>query len=605
MTRCHRTCAGLLLGVAAGACYAFPELELGRCGNGIIEAAEDCDDQDPEHCSACYLVCSPGVSTTGCPEDRVCGRDGRCRAASGRFALDPIRIVHAGTQWLEVGDLDGDGRADAVVQLDGELDAVHLAPQQTLDLGLGLGRAAIGDLDGDGRDEVLFAHVGHALDPDARGLSLLREVARDDDTRVVAADTLPTLRSSGSFGRLLRVAPAADRVLELVQPQASFAWHRGSADAIALMPAMPIDPTLLGRALPSAALDLGAAPCSDAGGEFARPAVVIAESGATAVRVFASCGGALPFELDTGATVTLPTGATLGAAGSFLVEVDGDGHLDLVVQSDSGAVWTAYGLADGSFGDSPGQAAPGNGRFDPTPLLQPESAEIALLAVAQLDDDDAPELVTSAGFVADPLGCADDCTAAWPQPLREAVVLDFDDDGVRDLVALESGALTLRLGLREGDAVSFTPPHVLAALDDAESIAVGDFDHDTVDDVAVIERSAAASVRLVYGGDAEPWQSTVHGPFAQVQSLAVDADGTVLARTLDGMGRPRARSSARARPPRISAMPCAGSRWCARPRRGSRSRSCATASRSDCCSWASATVSSRPTRSRWDRRSPG
>lgn len=537
MTRGRWACAGALLGILAGACHAFPELELGRCGNDIIESGEDCDDRDPEHCSSCYLVCSPGVSTTGCPDDRVCGVDGRCRAASGRFALDAIRIVHAGAQWLEVGDLDGDGRADVLVQLDTELDVVHLAPQQTVDLGRGLGRAAIGDLDRDGRDEVLFAHVAHALDPDARGLSLLRELARDDDTRVAAADTLATLRSSGTVGRLLRVAPVPDRVLELVQPQASFAWHRGTAEAVALMPAMPIDPAALGRALPAATLDLGAAPCSDAAGDFARPSVVVAESGASALRLFASCGGALPFELDVGATVTLPAGATLGAAGSFLVDVDGDGGLDVITQSDSGAVWVAYGAADGSFGDTAAGPGPGNGAFDPVPLFQPEQAQTALLSVAQLDGDTAPELVTSEGFVADPTSCAQGCSAPWSQPLREAVVLDFDDDGVGDLVALEPGALTLRLGARDDDAVSFTPPHVLAALDDADTLVVGDFDHDTVDDVAVIERADTARVRLLYGGDAEPWQSTEHGPFFAVQSLAVDGDGTVLARTLDASGR--------------------------------------------------------------------
>ncbi len=525
------------LGALAG-CYAFDEPQLGVCGNAIIEADEDCDDADEEDCRECHLVCTPHVSTTGCPPTRVCGNDGQCRAPSGEFAAEPISLERSGARWLAAGDLDGDHLDDLVAQFDGSLDAVHLAPQQTIVLEAGLGRAAVGDLDEDGRDEVVVA----SFSGESPGsLSLLREQSQADETRAPMAAVLPTLRTGGLSARLLAVPPR-DRILELAGPDDTRGWHRAAQAAEPLEPALAVEPELLAIAIAMGDLDDGADPCADTLG--ARTELALATVGATAVSIVSTCGATDPFELVARSAVALPAGRALGPAGSFFVEINADGQLDLITQSDSETVLVAFGVADGTFHSAPEvPASAGDGDFATTPLWAPTDAAGTLLAVADFDADGTADLVTERGFVLAPQTCVAPCLIPWSEPLETARAVDLNADGSLDLVGSRERVLEVRLGDSEPGGFRFTTPHEFALGGTGTALADGDFNGDTVDDLALIERGDEAEpgdgdrVTVLYGGALDDWHLQSFGPFAKVESLVVDGADTLVVRLLDAQGR--------------------------------------------------------------------
>lgn len=103
-------------------CATLDPLAGGTCGNGVVDAGEDCDSFAPssfakgvcgapsEGASACHLKCA---SAGECPDGWGCSLGGVCRAPSGSFARigEP---VSAGVDSLTVGDFDGDGRKDVI-----------------------------------------------------------------------------------------------------------------------------------------------------------------------------------------------------------------------------------------------------------------------------------------------------------------------------------------------------------------------------------------------------------------------------------------------------------------------------------------------------------
>ncbi len=134
------------------ACTDFEPIDRNVCGNGLLEAGEDCDSSDPS-CVSCAVTCA---SDDECPSDAYrCGVDGVCHAPGG--ALGSLHAAGAfQADELAVTDIDHDGFGDAfglsrtslLVRhggADGQLDQLDalLTPTQT-------GPAAFGHLDGDG-----------------------------------------------------------------------------------------------------------------------------------------------------------------------------------------------------------------------------------------------------------------------------------------------------------------------------------------------------------------------------------------------------------------------------------------------------------------------
>jgi hypothetical protein len=133
-------------------CTDFDDVTRNTCGNGLLEAGEDCDSSDPS-CVRCAVLCD---TVADCPsEDYTCGVDGLCHAPSGELAR-PTAPVTFQVDDMRVADIDHDGRGDVVgisrtsIALRygdavGSLSASDsfVTPAQT-------GPASFGDIDGDG-----------------------------------------------------------------------------------------------------------------------------------------------------------------------------------------------------------------------------------------------------------------------------------------------------------------------------------------------------------------------------------------------------------------------------------------------------------------------
>jgi hypothetical protein len=218
--------------IALAACTDLPPIDRDVCGNGLLEAGEDCDSNDPS-CVSCAVTCN---ADDQCPTSAYrCGVDGLCHAAGG--ALGALHAAGAfQADELAVTDIDHDGFGDAfglsrtslLVRhggADGELgqlDAI-LTPTQT-------GPAAFGDLDNDGSLDlalttpdglVSYSSAFGALAPVAVNEGLLEQDGKPIDIRMmfyVAPMVLAVFAVDPANGSLVMLtmdasAPAAAQAL--------------------------------------------------------------------------------------------------------------------------------------------------------------------------------------------------------------------------------------------------------------------------------------------------------------------------------------------------------------------------------------------------------
>lgn len=149
-------------------CATLNPVAANDCGNGVVEANEDCDSTDPaQKCGApsagvqaCHFVCS----TTADCKAGSCSAAGICRRPAGTFA-SLTTGVSANVSTLLAGDFDGDRHIDLIGSPpygSAGSSRVHffdddsaLATTTPLDLPIPLG--VVKDIDGDGLDDLGFA----------------------------------------------------------------------------------------------------------------------------------------------------------------------------------------------------------------------------------------------------------------------------------------------------------------------------------------------------------------------------------------------------------------------------------------------------------------
>lgn len=215
------------------ACDGLSPLERNQCGNGIVEAGEDCDGAGIGD-SACSATCRISCTAEGaCPPGWGCGADTICRQPSG--ALEPFGgAVALPGERLSLADFDGDGRSDLLAMQGSTFTVAYLDSQGLLPGTTTLAFTpvdqepdvpAVGDLDGDGRSDLAVrvnAGLGLLRGGENRGLLPLpflrgapegaepgdTVLAINLDTRPSApGDELVAVRGDGLY--LLRTADAS------------------------------------------------------------------------------------------------------------------------------------------------------------------------------------------------------------------------------------------------------------------------------------------------------------------------------------------------------------------------------------------------------------
>lgn len=145
--------------IGTGGCTSFEPIDRGVCGNGLVEAGEDCD-SNAESCVRCAVVCSEAKD---CPTmDYACGADGFCHAPggllgpatpAGPFQVNDLAITDIDHD--KIGDVVGVSRTSVAVRY-GEPTG-RLTRSDSVVTPSQLSAAAFGDLDADGSTDLTIA----------------------------------------------------------------------------------------------------------------------------------------------------------------------------------------------------------------------------------------------------------------------------------------------------------------------------------------------------------------------------------------------------------------------------------------------------------------
>lgn len=527
---CPRWVVAWSVGTALGAfgvgCADLPTIQSGVCGNHVVEpgAGEDCDGfatepgtkcRPPGADKACRFECTPGDSSSGphCPSGLACGSDSICRSSSGKYVAAGAFGVE-GARSVDVGDVDGDRRKDAVVFQRASVVAEyfdvagHAAASLTMPAASEKGVApVVGHLSTGVPDDVVLG----------TGVGVVAALGNADRRAEYTAYPTFTLRAGVTDARVV----PADVFANPVGDEELVIGTLGGASGLVYLDGTTGQLTLL-QVVPGSGSDLaGEVAKGRLGGDATAPpcdALVLSYTRAADVLVFHPCkrdssGASVLNVMGPIAHVALPDGATVTRAAT-LADANGDGRLDLVVPASSGSgsiIAVAYGVGDGTFHSDPGSlpAASGDERASTYAELGPTN----VLAVADLDADGLLDYVSDTGiYLKRPVAPGTSSSSGYvlqgvnaATPWTEVLVGDFNANGHLDVVAGSDTGLEIDFFGGEGDG-SFTPAGILLASP-VSHFTAGDFDGDFVQDIAVVQEpspeeasaSASNSLAILFG----------------------------------------------------------------------------------------------------------
>lgn len=525
----------LLLTIVLAHCASLEPIASDACGNGVVDANEDCDSfpaansasgpqcgAPTEGALACRMKCSNKGGGPTCPDGWGCGESGYCRRPSGAFEAkaDP---VSAGVTDVIAADFDGDGRADVAATSEvGPYNTTSLRVHyfepggglaRVVSLPAGIVSPAVADLDGDGLADIAFGTAG--------GPSGLLGVITGTKQRTFSPMLFPAIALDKTSAQVVVIKPTR-LPLPGLDPTAIMMFAKNDQDASAFLisisadaggasfnQALPADPDkLVGTPVWGSVFDANA---SSTCGEIA---YVLQMPGQDRLFLVSPCQPAA----DTGASrwastreavrVELPANAT---GGPILVDVDHDGHRDVAVPTAAGVfVARSNGTTFTAMGIDPKQTDPDLG---------------TLVAAEDLDGDGLDDRIFQSGVrltnVTSPLGdggteggapVVGDVRAIEIQgTIGGARVGRLNDDGFLDLAMfrVNSPDVIVSAGAAKQGSIPLFTSFTLTTNAAVQRIAIGDYDGDHVQDVAILTGVSSDEVELfiAYGraiGGPEP-----------------------------------------------------------------------------------------------------
>lgn len=500
-----RACCVLLAAIAG--CGKLPEIDSGVCGNAVLERGEDCDGfashelacRAPGMTGQCHMDCSPSAdgTRTACPTGWGCDPANVCRKVTGEYRALPERVL--GNAWsLSASDFDGDGRDDVLAAAEPSTLGVTkfrvhrfersgAAAQTTTSSSL-LGTPTPFRVPDAPRSDIAYARGG--------GVGML---SGEPDGALLSVP-LPSYFIEHSDGRVLPVLDerigGSAAVLVLASRDGIPGLYRQSltTEHIELASELPADIDQLAAEPVSAYLreDRARYPCRD---------VVLAYRDARELSIYAPCevnpsSGTVEWRGAPDVTTLALDPPDRISAGLLAADLDGDGHLDILVGAEHGP-YAAYG--DGG----------GFGPLQPYPVIVAGRLpdRVMPLAAGDLTGDGIADLI-----LPDAVVFAD--ASRGPRDLgymdrfgvpglnwTEAVIADFNRDGNPDAIAASSHAVDL--DFLNGTGAPSLNPFTITTDRPVEHLAVGDFDGDFYGDLAFVQRStspdALEEVSVAYG----------------------------------------------------------------------------------------------------------
>ncbi|WP_437682164.1 FG-GAP repeat domain-containing protein [Sorangium sp. So ce131] len=540
--------ASLALVMATSGCANLSLIEENLCGNGVVEEAADeaCDGQDgcgaPGSAHQCRYLCA-GDEAGVCPDGHGCGADGVCRRPRGEFEALVMRSTVTAMDLL-VGDINDDGcdelvrttlQGTTITALSSQAPGLCAQAEQALQVSQlvpvepgdetssasppGLTPASLlRDLTGDGQLELIVARQGDI----AEGIFVFSASGS-----AAMASTLYSSTRLGSASAHPLAIRLQDRDAALVFLGAAAAPGGmdgggmdgggmdgggmdgggmdgggmdggGSAGRVTLISDPSSKPQTFPEQIPVVPAEIVAAAAADldegAAGDCARcDEVIVAQRGDDRLRVYGVRGPEGARALAILPEITLDGGARIRERNASLAVLDqnGDGALDVVVNADDGKLHIAYGLGDGRFHSA--EALPSSGAPDQhtSALAIPDAGELAHADNIFLAGDFDASLP---GAELVPLPCRG---APFASPICDAVTwcnavaADVNADGHLDIVAstAELPDLTVYSGASDG---TFHPSLVPTQCP-PRSLAVADVDGDRVNDIAYFDQRAQSS----------------------------------------------------------------------------------------------------------------
>lgn len=533
----QRIFAGFALcALLAPGCTNFPTIAGDECGNGVIEAPEDCDTFSlgagtkcrPKGTDGeCHLDCAlQDGARARCPPGWGCGDDGICRQPTGDFE-PPAAAMDVGAWTLASGDFDGDGRAD-VMSLE-PLDSIgatrlrfHYFDEQaqledTRELPKLLISPVVKQLSGDLQSDVLFS-------VSAVGVLL----GRPD--RSFVPQTFSSYRAPAASVRAIGVL---DRRVAGISPFVSL-LTLGSSPSSGFYVPDGITGQLTSRAtFAGTVANLAGDPVS--GNVFEDPLrspclePVLAERGASHFTVVNVCDtdatGQVAWREPLAQTNILLDPRAPVDSGPLLVDLNGDGHLDVLID--------AGGKPYASYGDGATLSVATPYRL-PFPSVIDGTFDIPMpLAAGDVSGDGVPDFVLPDQLLIS--GTSGEGTSYSPgvnrlgAPWTIAKIADFNGNGKLDIVAATSGALDLQFF--NGTGSPALTSNIISTSAPVAALTTGDFDGDLVADLALLETrqpgEEQSSLLLAFGTPfALPAAPVAIAAFTEPAQLAsYDADG--------------------------------------------------------------------------------